>query len=154
MCNGSRIFDAQLPGLQPKIELGGIFDASLLTVQTFAAERTGALHHAAGQIRSLGFQLKRELPMIGDMTSQKVVTDEIERKLLVPRGVDLDHLRVGFVAISQELNFASAVPCKVERSRRVADIVSVNFHQRARWVGIDRDATMHAADLCQREQHE
>ena len=73
----------------------------LLTVQAFAAERTGALHHVAGQVRSFWFQLKRKLSVIGDMTSQKVVADEIERKFLVPRGVDIDHLRVCFVAISQ-----------------------------------------------------
>ena len=129
-------------------------NASLPTVQTFAAECTGTLHHAAGQIRSLGLQLKRELPMVGDVTSQKVVADEIERKLLVPRSVDVNHLCVGFVAVSQELHFTSAIPSEVERSWRIADILSVNFHQRAGWVGIDRDATMHAADLCQRDQHE
>lgn len=158
MCNGPLVFDVQPPQLLAKSNSeeysGPSHIAALLTVQAFTAERTGALHNAAGQIRSLRLQLKRELSMIGDMPSQKIVAHEIERKFLIPRSVDIDHFCVGFVAISQQLHFASAIPRKVKRGWRVPDVLSVNLHERAGRIGIDGYATMHAADLCQREQQE
>jgi hypothetical protein len=114
-------------------------------VDGFASKRISTVDHICRNFGSPRTQLERELPMIRDLTTREIVGKKVEWELLVPRGFHGNHFRVGFVAIEQQLDFASAIPREVKRGRSVSEILAIDFHERALGVGVDRYATMHAA---------
>jgi hypothetical protein len=88
--------------------------ACLLTVQSFTSQRACSLQDITGLTNFLGLKLKRKLTMVGHMLAEKVVAGKIERKLLIPRSIDVNVLRASFITVHQELDFSSSVPREVK----------------------------------------
>ena len=117
----------------------------LLPVQRFAPEGAGSFPDITGHVSSLRLQLEAELAVIGDLSSEKVITHKVKRNFLIPRSVDANQFGMCFVAVKQQLNFPGTVPGVIKGGGCVADITPVDFDERALRIRIHGHAPMHTA---------